>query len=252
MSILTLTTDYGASDHYVAHLKGHLLKQNPDFKIVDVSHNIKSFDIVQAAIVLKLAYPPFPPGTIHLALVHNRTADQDLVCVQRDDQYFMMLDNGMITLLFEDLNVCHRLLKPDHLGLKQWIAQCAADLHQGKLLDEIGQITENFQRRIHLKPVVTTSYIRGVAIYVDHYDNIIFNITRDLFDSVCGGRSFELFYKRHDPLTTIHANYYDLAVGETVCRFNNAGYLELGINMGRAASLLGIKVDDAVQIHFND
>ncbi|MDX1476920.1 MAG: SAM-dependent chlorinase/fluorinase [Saprospiraceae bacterium] len=252
MAILTLTTDYGTSDHYVAHLKGHLLRAYPGFNLVDVSHNIKSFDIVQAAFVLKQAYPPFAPGTIHLALVHNRTAEQDLVCVQRDGQYFMMLDNGMITLLFDEITTCHRLARPDHLGLKEWIARCAADLQAGKELDEIGQITENFQRRIHLKPVVTSTYIRGVAIYVDHYDNIIFNITRDLFESVCADRAFELFYKRHDPITVMHDNYYDVPVGETVCRFNNAGYLELGINMGRAASLLGIKVDDAVQIHFNE
>jgi S-adenosylmethionine hydrolase len=252
MSIVTLTSDYGTTDHYVASLKGRLLSLRPQLTIVDVSHNIHNFDIVQAAFVLKHAYLSFPQTAIHIALVHNSTGPQDLLCFERDGHYFIMPDNGLVTLLFEEITACNKIAMQASASWKESIAACVAELADGKKPEDLGDRTEEFTRKILLKPVVTTEYIRGVAVHIDHYDNIIFNIHRQLFESVRDARGFELYYKRHDPVREIHDNYFDVPIGEVVCIFNHAGYLKLGINMGRAASLLGIKVDDAVQIHFND
>lgn len=252
MSIVTLTSDYGTRDHYVARLKGWLLAARESLTIVDVSHNIENFDIVQAAFVLKHAYPSFPPGSIHLTLVHNRTEFQHFLCVERDKHFFLMPDNGLVTLLFEDVESCYRVRQEASTGWKSSIAQCVAGLAEGTPMAELGEETTDFVHRIHLKPVVTTEYIRGLAIHIDHYENIIFNVHRELFESVRKDRDFELYYKRHDPIRQVHDHYYDVPVGEVVCIFNDAGYMKLGINMGKAASLLGIKVDDAVQIHFLD
>lgn len=252
MSIVTLTSDYGTIDHYVASLKGCLLSLRPELTIVDVSHNIHNFDIVQAAFVLKHAYGSFPQATTHVALVHNRTEVQDMLCFEREGHFFIMPDNGLASLLFEDIAMCCRIPMQPSASWKEGIAACVAALAGGKSPEELGEPTEDFVRKIHLKPVVTTEYIRGVAVHIDHYDNIIFNIHRELFESVRGDRDFELYFKRHDPVREIHTNYFDVPVGEVICIFNHAGYLKLAINMGRAASLLGIKVDDAVQIHFNN
>ena len=103
MSIVTLTSDYGAKDHYVAALKGCLLSKSPNMTIVDVSHEIGSFNIVQAAFVLRHAYPSFPDGTIHCVLVHNRTEEQRLLAFQHRGQVFLVPDNGIATLMFDDI-----------------------------------------------------------------------------------------------------------------------------------------------------
>ena len=253
MAIITLTSDYGTTDHYVASLKGLLLSVDAAMVIVDVTHNIKNFDIVQAAFVLRQAFPSFPLGTIHCAVVHHRDSDHDLLCFEKRGHFFIVPDNGIATLMFDDVDEFYAI--PSNHGELNWpqrIATCVQKLSNGVAIADIGKRVVDIVRRIHLSPVVSGSMIRGAAIYIDHYDNVVFNVTRDLFESVSKGRTFKLFYKRYDPLEEIHDDYYSVPVGEVVARFNAQGYLELGINMGRAATLLGIKVDDMIQIHFDD
>ena len=251
MQILTLTTDFGLDDHYVAALKGHLLSLNNDLLLIDVTHNIKCFDIVQAAFVVKHMWTAYPKGTIHLILVQNQTEPQDLILVQVSEHYFLMPDNGLVTLLFDHETICYRIHTSTTLTTRQLVAG-TIDTLVSSGLEAFGEGSATYVRKIHLQPVVTSLYIRGAVVHVDHYDNVIFNISHELFESVSQGRPFELYYKRHDPITRIHKHYYEVGIGEPVCVFNEAGYLVLGINMGRAASLLGLKVDDTVQIHFAD
>ena len=253
MAIITLTSDYGTIDHYVAALKGHLLSKNPTLTIVDVSHQIGSYDIVQAAFVLRHAYPSFPKGTIHCVLVHNRVQEQRLLVFEHNRHIFLVPDNGVATLMFDEIKTCYAVpFTNDHANWQERVAECVAALRSGTGIETLGPLAEDIERRIHLNPVVTTAFIRGSAIYIDNYDNVVFNVRRELFESVCKGRNFELYYKRHDPVTVIHKDYYNVPVGEVVCRFNDRGFLELGINMGRAATLLGIKIDDTVQVHFDE
>jgi S-adenosylmethionine hydrolase len=253
MAIITLTSDYGTIDYYVAALKGHLLSKNPDLTIVDVSHQIASFDIVQAAFVLRHAYPAFPEGTIHCILVHNRVHEQRLLLFEHNGHVFLVPDNGVATLMFDEITACYAIpFLDEHANWQQRVAECVNALKSGTTIESMGGPAGEIERRIHLNPVVTNDFIRGSAIYIDNYDNVVFNIRRELFESVCKGREFKLYYKRHDPVVEIHKDYYNVPVGEVICRFNNRGFLELGINMGRAASLLGIKIDDTVQVHFDE
>ena len=250
MRIVTLTSDFGARDYYAGFMRGVLLSRVPGVTLADITHEINHFDITQAAFVLKGAYQSFPPGTVHLVLVHHRLGMQDVLCAEHGGHYFIALDSGILSLMFEDIAVAYRIVNPDNLTWQELMAHAAAQIHAGKPLADIAPAVTDFERKIHLKPVVTNAYIKGAAVYIDGYDNIVFNITRDLFQSVQKGRPFELYYKRHDPVTEIHEHYHQVPVGEVACIFNSAGYLELGINMGTAASLLGFKIDDIVQVHF--
>jgi len=253
MSIITLTSDYGTTDHYVAALKGYLLSNDPGLTIVDVSHQIGSFDTVKAAFVLRHAYPAFPEGTIHCVLVHNRTDEQRLLLFEHNGHVFLVPDNGVATLMFDEINACFAIPSAGaHMNWQQRVAECVHALNSGTPIASLGEPAGQIERRIHLNPVVTNAFIRASAIYIDNYDNVVFNVRRELFESVCKGRDFKLYYKRHDPVTVIHKDYYNVPVGEVVCRFNDRGFLELGINMGKAASLLGIKIDDTVQVHFDE
>jgi S-adenosylmethionine hydrolase len=227
-----------------------LLSHVPHATLADITHEIDHFDIVQAAFVLKTAYRSYPPGTIHLILVHHRHANQDVLCVKRDGQYFIAPDSGILSLMFEDLESAVRLNKSPSDSWQVQMARAAMGIDNGQPMNELGTEVSEFERKIHLKAVITQAYIKGSAIYIDGYENIVFNITQDLFEQIQKGRAFELYYKRHDPITEIHKHYHEVPVGEVACIFNAAGYLELGINMGKAASLLGFKIDDIIQIHF--
>ncbi|MFM8373329.1 MAG: SAM hydroxide adenosyltransferase, partial [Bacteroidota bacterium] len=116
--------------------------------------------------------------------------------------------------------------------------------------DELGSYPPPIIERISLQPVILSDRIRGTVIHIDHFDNVVVNIRRELFDEIVQGRPFSLYFKRNDPITALSGNYCDVAVGEQLCLFNTAGFLEIAINMGRAATLLGLKSDDTVEVVF--
>ena len=87
-------------------------------------------------------------------------------------------------------------------------------------------------------------------VHVDNFENVVVNIRREVFEKTLNGRDFSLFFKRNDPITKLSGNYCDVPVGEQLCLFNAAGFLEIAVNMGKAATLLGLKVEDVVEVSF--
>ncbi|MCC6723532.1 MAG: SAM-dependent chlorinase/fluorinase [Saprospiraceae bacterium] len=252
MQIVSLTTDFGLDDYYVALMKGALLRQNATLQIVDISHNIKQFDIVQGAFVLKNTYPSFPEGTIHVITVNNSQEGRSFICFQQEGQYFIGPDNGVFSLIFPNLPDAWRLdpVEESPFSIQTAIAEAVAHIAAGKPIYEVGLPAGEVVQRIALQPVISTSQIRGSVIYVDHYENVTINITKELFEKVRNGRRFAVFFKRNDPITILCQHYTDAPVGEPLCLFNAAGLLEISVSMGTASSLLGLKLDDMVQVDF--
>lgn len=253
MAIVTLTTDFGRSDHYAALLKGAILRANPATTIVDITHHVPTFDIVQGAFVLKNTFNAFPEGTIHLLSINNFDGNLAFIVFEMAGHYFAGPDNGVFTLMFDQLpDAVFRLPyhASDPFPMKQVFAHAVAHITEGKPLSEIGVPAPDIETRIALQPVISPSQIRGVVIHVDHYENVITNIHEDLFKSQCNGRRFQVLFKRHDPITALSRQYNDVSAGEPVCLFNSAGFLEIAINFGKASSLLGLQVDDMVQVDF--
>ncbi|MFK7935658.1 MAG: S-adenosyl-l-methionine hydroxide adenosyltransferase family protein [Saprospiraceae bacterium] len=254
MAIVTLTSDFGTTDYYAAIIKGAILAEDATLNIIDITHNIKNYDIVQGAFVLKNAYYHFPKGTIHLLSVNNFYSKQNSFLVLRyDGHYFIGPDNGIFSLMFEDVSEdIYELDYPQKTAfpLKHLYANAVGHLIGDKPFNEIGFPVESITQRITLQPVISQNMIRGSIIHIDKYENAVTNISRELFDRVHQGRDFSLYFKRHEPLTKLSWHYYDVPVGENLCLFNSANYLEISINMGKASSLLGLKVDDTIQIDF--
>ena len=252
MPIVTLTTDFGLFDNYVALLKGALLRQSPNLQIVDISHNVRPYDIVQGAFVLKNTYPSFPVGTIHIITVNNSPEGMSLICLQHEGQIFIGPDNGIFSLVFPKMPDTFRLDydKQSPFPIQQTLANTVQHLAAGQPLHEVGFPAGETVQRIALQPVLSHSQIRGSVIYVDHYENVVINIPKELFEKVQNGRKFALFFKRNDPITHLSHHYTDVPVGDTLCLFNAAGFLEIAVSMGKASSLLGLKLDDMVQVDF--
>ena len=251
--LVSLTSDYGWRDHHLARLKGAILRAHRKVQLVDISHDIPTYDIVRAAFIFRNAYRAFPPGTIHVLSVYDHYGPESrFLAMERNGHYFVGPDNGVFSLVFnEQPSETYAIDTSDRLPLSERYARAVAHIARGKPLYEIGLPVTEMTRRLSLQPVIGPNYIRGSIVYIDRYDNATVNISRAVFEEVGRGRPFQLFFKRHDPIERLVEGYHQVAEGETFCRFNSEGLLEIAISLGKAARLLGLHVEDTVQIDFS-
>lgn len=262
MAIITLTTDMGLRDHYVAAVKGAILSQHPEAVIVDVSHMITPFDNAHAAFVLRNAYPEFPRGSIHIIGVNPEVDGRNRhMVVRHDGHYFVGADNGLFPLLFdgrphEAFELTMKLdTDPNDFPVKNVFVKAACHLARNGTPEVIGRKTVEINEQIGFRPVVLGDAVKGAVVYIDGYGNVVTNITRAHFDEVIKGRSFRISFGRsmHD-ITTVSKTYHDVPAGERVAFFGMNGLLEIAVNKGvagaggGAAQLLGLRVADTVRL----
>lgn len=264
MAIITLTTDMGLKDHYVAVVKGAILSQLPDAAIVDISHSIKPFNNAQAAYVLRNAYPSFPPGAIHIIGVNPELQRNTAhVVVKHDGHYFIGADNGIIPLMLEgEADESYELtmkLDDDHIAfpVKSVFVKAACHLARGGLPGTIGRRMSALQERIGFRPLKDSTSIQASVVHIDAYGNLMTNVRRPLFDEVGRGRPFRInFGHSDDDITRLHTTYSDVNDGVCMAFFNASGHLEIAVNKGvegsggGAARLLGLRENDTVRIDF--
>jgi S-adenosylmethionine hydrolase len=248
MAIVTLTTDMGLKDHYVAAVKGAILTQCPGTIIVDVSHLVKPFDIAEAAFVLRQAWPEFPKGTIHIIGV-NPEADGRTphLVVRHDDHYFIAADNGVFSLLFDG--------RP-HEAFE--ITMKLDDDHAAFTTKTVfGRKVAQTRELIGFQPTSDATSIRGKVVHVDTYGNLVTNVRKQLFNEVGKGRTFRIgFGRSEDDITKLHTTYADVPMGERVAFFGSSGLLEIAVNKGvegsggGASRLFGVGVSSPVRIEF--
>lgn len=258
MAIITLTTDLGYKDFYQAALKGSLLSLLPDVNIVDITHGISAFNIPQAAFVLKNAFPYFPKGTVHLigidSVFHENTR---YLALHYREHYFIGSDNGIFSLMFEEdpeevveLNIMQDL-KFLHFPLTDIFTKAACHLAGGGELKDIGIPVDSLEQRMILQPVIEANVIRGSVIYIDSFQNVITNISKDLFTKVQQNRPFTLYFRRNESISQLSWHYNEVPEGEKLCLFGISNYLEIAINKGNASGLLGLHTGDIVRIEFD-
>lgn len=252
---ITFTSDFGNRDYYLAMIKGTVLQQCPEVTLVDISHNVHPYDIVGAAFILKNTWHHFPKGTIHVLSVNDYSpAAEKFLVTHYKDHYFITPDNGLLSLLFEHTPENIYQIKPPTLSnfpIKDIIASGIHHITRGLPLSEIGHQVFDVEKRISIQPVITADRIQGAVVYVDEYENVITNISKEMFIRARHDRTFSVLFKRHDPVRLIHRKYQDVQVGSTLCLFNSADFLEIAVNMGKASTLLDLKLDDAILIDFH-
>lgn len=256
----------GLKDHYVAAVKGSILRQAPDVLIVDVSHLIKPFDNAQAAFVLRQAYPEFPRGTIHIIGVNPEADGQTPhLVVRHDGHYFIGSDNGIFSLLFDgrpqEAFELTMKLDEDHAAFptKTVFVKAACHIARGGTPDVIGRKVVRIREQIGFQPASDAKSIRAKVVYVDSYGNLVTNVRKQLFDEIGKGRTFSIGFGRSmDDITKLHQTYADVPHGERVAFFGASGLLEIAVNKGvegsggGASRLFGVKETDPVLIDFKD
>jgi S-adenosylmethionine hydrolase len=258
MAIITLTTDLGSKDFYQAALKGSILNLLPSANIIDITHEVPSFNISHAAFVLKNAYAYFPKGTVHLIGIDSVFSENTkYVALKYEDHYFVGADNGIFSLLFNqspeeivELNIMQDL-KYLHFPLVDILVKAAVHLAKGGKLKEVGIFVERIEERMLLHPVIEQDIIRGSVIYIDTFCNVITNITKELFTRIQRNRDFTLHFRKNESITSLSWHYNEVPEGEKLCLFGISNHLEIAINKGKASGLLGLHLGDIVRIEFH-
>lgn len=272
MEILTLTTDMGHQDHYVAVVKGKILSEIPHANIIDISHNVSPFDILEASFLIKNVISDFPAGTVHIIGVdpepvidfkdEKRSAVPKIVVYKK--QIFVGNDSGIFSLILENdkADEIYQITdynKPDLLRFptKSIFADIACRIIKGEKLSNLGEKIDYLRKAIAVQPIIEQNLIRGTVIHIDHYGNAITNITEKLFNDIGKGHKFVLNFRSEEyVIDEISKTYNEVASGEKLALFSSSGHLEISINKGveanggSAVSLLGLRKDDIVRISF--
>lgn len=248
MPLLTLSSDIGSQDYLVAAVKAQLLKTNPEFQLIDISHNIPPFNYPQAAYVCRSAIKNFPAYTYHLILVNLfESKPEQLLLAFHNEQYFLSADNGLLTMILEEKPELVIGIPLDKTVIKNtlYFTQIMADvvnkLVNGESIQSIGIADVQFTEKNPLRPMFSDNWIEGQIIFIDNFENVIVNITRAQFEEQRKGRHFKIVFKRDEVIESISESYADVPEGEKLALFNSAGYLEIAINKGNAAGLFGLK-----------
>lgn len=256
--VITLTSDLGLTDFYLAAAKGAIMTAIPDSIIVDVSHENPKFDIMSAAFNLRNAYQYFPEGTIHIISV-NAIEDEDTphIVFEHKGHFFIGADNGIFSLIFDDtpeqtfqIGSVNKIQIPT-FPLMNAFVYAAALLAKGNKPESMGRPNGGFRKMLMPSASIGENLLRGSVIYVDSYGNLITNISRKLFEEVGKGRSFQIDLRmnKHN-VKKIKNTYNESSDGEPMALFNHLELLEISIAKGSATKLLGLKVTDSLRIEF--
>lgn len=248
MPLLTLTSDIGHQDYLVAAIKAKLLQINPEFTLIDVSHNIPPFNYPQAAYICRSAFKNFPDYTYHIILINLfEKKPEQLLLAFHNNQYYLCADNGLLTMILEEkpeMIIGIPLKKETHrdtIYCAEVMGNTVQQLVDGQPLQTIGEEDISYIEKNHLRPVLDNNWMEGQIIFIDNFENVIVNITREQFEEQRKGRKFNIVFVRNEVIDRISESYADVPQGEKLALFNSAGYLEIAINKGNAAGLFGLK-----------
>mgnify|MGYP006282631133 CR=1 FL=1 len=257
MPIITLTTDWNKQDFYSGALKGHILKQIEDVRIIDITHNIKPFNIPEAAFILRNSYHHFPEGSVHIIGVKSElTEKQSHLIIKKNHHYFIGADNGIFGLMFSDPpeQIIRISQKPNPATFPELsvFSEMACEILKGTDIEKLGETVEDMFKRVPIRPTIDDSVIIGKVVYIDSFSNAITNITRDLFYRVADNRRFQIYVQSNtNRISRISKTYQENPEGELLAIFNSLNLLEISMNGGNAAEILSLDTDSTVRIRFN-
>lgn len=248
MPILTLTSDIGNQDYLVGAVKGQILQVNESFNLVDISHHLTAFNYPQSAYVCRNAFRNFPEECFHMVLLNLfDSKGQHLLLARHEGQYIGIADNGLLTMVLERepeqvvALPLDRNRKKSTLYYAELFAQAFSEVLSGRALEKIGRTDVEIKVQKPLRPLSSSDWMEGQIIFIDQFENVVVNITREEFEEQRKGRSFRIVFKRDEVIDRISETYADVPEGEKTAIFNSAGYLEIAINKGNAAGLFGLQ-----------
>jgi len=254
MAIVTFLSDFGDTDYYVPAVKAKMLAVNPQLNIVDISHRIARFDLAHAAFVLRSCFRDFPKGTVHLVAINTTGSNvQGFIGVKLEDHIFIGPNNGILSLLADhEPGIMVRFpdipLKTSTFPSKDVLAPIAAKVASGADIHDFGEPLTNFRKIMERYPKANKEQIMGHVLRVDHYGNVVTNIQREVFEKLNPGKFIIRFGREN--VTKLNTGYSQVDDGDCFAFFNSLDLLEIGIHLGKAGELLGLRYDSLIHIEF--
>jgi S-adenosylmethionine hydrolase len=273
-SVITLTTDFGTGDAYVASMKGVILTINPKAVIVDICHSIEPQNVLQAAFILSNAYRYFPEGTIHLAIVDPGVGSQrKAIILKTPKSFFVAPDNGILSYIIDQLDTApakpahHFSTRPEKREIgaeleavvitnpafwqkpvsttfhgRDIFAPVAAHLSLGKAINKFGDSLSHIYAFHTPMPFRDNQgNLIGCVLHIDNFGNLITNI-RSV--DLPGERTTVTIGKQHiDSISQFYAEKEGLAA-----IIGSSEYLEISLNNGNAAASLDVRVGDEIKL----
>jgi S-adenosylmethionine hydrolase len=261
MAIVTLLSDFGLKDPYLAEIKAVILSISPEARIVDITHEIEKFNIRMGAFILASAAPYFPPDTVHVAVIDPGVGTKRRPIIVKTEQgFYIGPDNGllmlaaqkeMITKVYHIFNTKCMLPKVSNtFHGRDIFAPVAARLATGILPSEFGPVIQDYVFPEFAKPKAKKGEMVGETLYIDSFGNIISNISEadinsagfhegDSLSVKIGGKSLDLRFC---------SAYGEVSKSTALVLVGGSGFLEVAVNQGSASKVLGAKVGDEFRV----
>lgn len=274
MSVITLTSDYGLVDHRVASMKGKILSWSEEVKVVDITHNITAYNLLQTAYIVRNAYKFFPEGSIHIVAVDSfYHKSRKNIIAKVDGHYFISADNGITNLMFFDIKpeAIYEITLNNRFDDKvifpatEIFVPAAMHLYKGGLPEVIGRKIKSikdvsFPRAIYNE---AEKMIIGEVMYIDNFGNVVSNISRKFFEKYALiSEKFTVKF-RNIVSSKVLDQYTDVVTdwdreqeshGKSSVIFNDADLLEITIYKGNvsngASSLFGMSTGEKIYVEF--
>lgn len=260
MAIVTLLTDLGYRDPYLAMVKGKLMSGINNIQLVDISHDhTVTCDEMIGSFMLRNVVPQFPKDTIHIISV-NTTLDfgSRFVVFEHKGHYFIGADSGIFYMCFGEhpakvYDITGHTKKNSTFPLMDIFVPVAIELNNGKKIEEIGSTEIKLVEKTMFYPTVEPNRIVGSILYIDVYGNLITNISKNLFEKVRNSRRFRIYVRSVSySVTTISNNYNEVQEGEMVVVINYSGLIEIAMHNANCSKMLGVEVRGSLVVEFID
>lgn len=254
MSIITITTDLGYRDPYLAMVKGLIYSKQPSCNIVDLACDVNHHAHSEGAFALRSALPYFPRDTVHLFAIKFLNSSETITNLSVDntrylltkykDQYIVCPDNGLLTLLDKQFNEPVYQLYFDNeqqhsFYLRDVFTDIADKLLNKVPLEEFCSQTHDYCKLYNFESFSTPSNLQGMVLYEDHFGNLITSITKKEFERHVGNKRFSINLPSSS-ITKLYNTYDDVKIGDVVCFFNSMDLLEIAA-LGQSATKIVIK-----------
>jgi S-adenosylmethionine hydrolase len=258
--IITLTTDFGLKDPYVAEMKAVILSICRDAAIVDVSHQGEKFNIRMGAYILASAAPYFPAGTIHVAIVDPAVGTKRrALCIETKNGFFIGPDNGVLILAAKAQGISHvyeiknrKFMLPNVSNTFQGrdvFSPAAANLANGIHTSDLGPEVRNLIIPAFAKVAKGRYRVEGEVVHVDDFGNVMTNIGASDLESINREKTVKLRVGKSGLMADFCKTYAEVEPKKPMVLIGSHGFFEISVNQGNAAKMLKVRVGDKVTVY---
>jgi S-adenosyl-L-methionine hydrolase (adenosine-forming) len=258
LPIITLLTDFGTKDHYVASMKGVILNINPQCTLIDITHQVSPQDIQEGAFLLANSYSYFPKGTIHLSVVDPGVGGiRRPILLVTQHHFFIGPDNGLFTLVAQREKVKKVIVLTQQKYFlpnpsttfhgRDVFAPVAAHLSLGTQPRAFGSQTHSWVKIGFRKPAIGAGKLLGEILHIDAFGNLISNIDEKIFFR-WSREAPSVIWIGKKKIHGLRKGYWEGRPGEPMALFGSSGYLEISMNEGNAQKVLKVKRGDRVMV----